>query len=295
MKTYLKAFILILIPSLTVLVNPPSSVEASMVQKEMTNHLGKKVVVNGTTKATAYWTPVDSASSYHVYFKICGSSNYEGSVRVGDKGSKIEIGYLNAAKRYCYQAVPLISGKERWEKAPEKKLYSPQPVLGATTINSNSQTYTNPDYDRSLAMNKPEIAYEKPRRGQVGIDPIVDPTNDVPPGVPPQTSAVARWNNDYKSQTNKIHVYYWTNQSDKHAVRNLPGNANEVMINYLNPTARYSYSVQAVLHNGKTVMLLSDGVLKKAAVRTQSTVQGATNVYQPYQYTRPNVPQNYQY
>ncbi len=289
MKSLLKVMILILIPTVAILIKPAVSVFAATSAQEMTNHIGQKVMVSGTAKGKAWWKVTDGAQSYNVYIKVCGNPHFVGAVTVPGSGQSVEIGYLNPVLRYCYQAVPIVDGKELWNKNPEKTLRQPDNsyhVLGAQTSfdttngyqanpyypnQANTPMYYNdykqahnynnnleqpyaPDAQKDLSWNRtyPDTQENDYLAQGSTYYPNQNMTNTGGTTVSMNnpTSMTVSWVEKPTVNLKEIHVYYWSSSTDKHAVRGLPENAKQVKINYLKSNRSYSYMVQGIRYDG---------------------------------------------
>lgn len=264
-----RAMLLFALPVLALVVlSHAKNVEAAeMTNKEITNHLGRKVMVVGQTKAVARWTTTNGATAYNLYYKVCGEVKDVGGVVMSPSQTAYEVGYLDPNRNWCYRVAAMVNRKEMWQA--EKRLFTAvvsQPVLGETTFNPYDNSYSNAvggfGVDNQPYANVPKRTFNNFGNGLDQEDNPFQESNtyntyaeDEVLGVMTgtQPSMTVNWTNP--GGLKKVHVYFWSAKTDQHAARDLDRDKTQYTLNYLNTNRVYKYKVQGVKFDNTTVWL----------------------------------------
>ena len=211
----------------------------------VTASTGTKVKVIGTASATATWSVTNGAESYNVYYRPANETKYIHAVKVPSGGTSVTINYLGSAT-YYYRVAALVAGKEVWQAEKMLKAASGMQVQGIT-----SYQMVQP----KVSLKQPEISKVAPKVGKtaprIGGGQVAGTT--MQDSSMKKGWATVSWTNP--GSISKYHVYYWSANTDQHALRNLDSSANRVTISGLNPNRTYWYRVQAIGHDGKAKWL----------------------------------------
>lgn len=211
--------------------------------KKMTNAPGVTLVSDvvtttektGKNSSTINWSKKPGASGYTVYYRNETSNKYDSAVKVPAEGSTLTIKELTPGMNYYYQVCARVENKDQCygEKMLQQKT-GVKPVLGTSTTN----TYGTP----KAALAPKKILGASDRMGlRVSNETRTCDMNK---------KVTLNWGTT-GSSISKFHVVYGKRDGQwDHSVRDLPDQARNLTVGYLDSCATYWFEVWAVNTSG---------------------------------------------